>query len=822
MSNDVHEQEVGAEVVTSAGATMDDYFEPMRQKFESLCRDLNMDIKTESEAFKMLKEVLKHYSLEGEILHWFCCALFVACRQSTTPTVGGQNAVVMGNCVPLNNLLRCCQMSIYEFKKKIKLWCDMANMPHTFAQQMEELERKFSITFTIYKKYRDIFDQVFLCPPNEKNHSKNSKCSYIKLDDICWRLFLCAKNQKPTTTLDLVTSYNLMMCCIDLIYANVLAEKRTDLINPKFEGLPSNWNSPDFDETQARNHCILAYFCEMTDEAKDMKATVFRNIMDSFFQTNTVVGNKETLLGLISNKNFERNFKSLNISYEQYVLSVGEFDERILGAYQHDASEHNNLNEQALRQPVTPLTRKQDLPAQPVMFEQKFEPVANATNNVKKLSATVSHITEPTDFVKQAGEAAIAKMLQTIGEMEEQFVEKFPMRSEARNRFRMAKSLYFYLIDPILRDEITTKPQIVHKISLDICIRTLMACCTELVLEAYTTELKFPWILDCFSINAFQFNKIIEIVVRNGIHGTPEGCLTRSLVKHLNSIEETCLERLVWKRNSPFWEMIDHAPKPLPGWSEVNADKAADQLQIFLRKILLLGWLRIGKLCSELSLGEKQSEIWTIFDHSITHKTDLMKDRHLDQIIMCAIYIYIRVTNMEGPKFSDIMKAYRNQPQAVNSVYREVLIKVNENGEYEHKDIIHFYNFTYVPEMKNFCTNYLAKNGDKNVNLLMSPHPTERPMVPRKLIHNHSLYVKQMSKNEMQQSPDQLVYVISSSPSKKLDYMNKIVLGSGKRVLDFDDNAVSPIDTKRRRMEQQAILDERKAERKKTARQQDE
>lgn len=79
-----------------------------------------------------------------------------------------------------------------------------------------------------------------------------------------------------------------MMCCIDLTYANVLAEKRTDLINPKFEGLPSNWNSQDFDETQARNHCILAYFCEMTAEAKDMKATVFRNIMDSFFQTNVM------------------------------------------------------------------------------------------------------------------------------------------------------------------------------------------------------------------------------------------------------------------------------------------------------------------------------------------------------------------------------------------------------------------------------------------------------------------------------------------------------------------------------------------------------
>lgn len=243
------------------------------------------------------------------------------------------------------------------------------------------------------------------------------------MDDICWRLFLCAKNQKPTTTLDLVTSYNLMMCCIDLIFANVLAEKRTDLINPNFKGLPLNWNSPDFDETQARNHCILKYFCDMTEEAKAMKATVFSKIMNSFFQANvsqasiahivftlltlsfvihlqTIFGKKDTLLGLISNETFERNLRSLNVSYEQYVLSVGEFDERILAAYPLDVSDHNNLNEQALRPPVTPLTRKQELPAQPVMAEQRFEPVENATNNVKKLSANISRITEPSDLVK--------------------------------------------------------------------------------------------------------------------------------------------------------------------------------------------------------------------------------------------------------------------------------------------------------------------------------------------------------------------------------------------------------------------------------------
>lgn len=58
-----------------------------------------------------------------------------------------------------------------------------------------------------------------------------------------------------------------------------------------------------------------------------------------------------------------------------------------------------------------------------------------------------------------------------------------------------------------------------------------------------------------------------------------------------------------------------------------------------------LSWLRIKELCKELELGEEMiSKIWTLFEYSITQKTELMQDRHLDQIFMCAIYLYIKVS----------------------------------------------------------------------------------------------------------------------------------------------------------------------------------
>lgn len=82
--------------------------------------------------------------------------------------------------------------------------------------------------------------------------------------------------------------------------------------------------------------------------------------------------------------------------------------------------------------------------------------------------------------------------------------------------------------------------------------------------------------------------------------------------------------------------------------------------------------------------------------------------------MLCCHSPPLQVTKMPEPKFSDIMRAYRNQPQAVNSVYREVL--VIEDGERQFKDIIYFYNYTYVPEMQSLvCINYLNEDADVSV-----------------------------------------------------------------------------------------------------------
>jgi retinoblastoma-like protein 1 len=66
----------------------------------------------------------------------------------------------------------------------------------------------------------------------------------------------------------------------------------------------------------------------------------------------------------------------------------------------------------------------------------------------------------------------------------------------------------------------------------------------------------------------------------------------------------------------------------------------------------------------------------------VVERTHMLKDRHLDQIIMCSIYVFIRVKYGTFNKltFKDIMYQYRYQPQSTSQVYRSVFIEYTNDA----------------------------------------------------------------------------------------------------------------------------------------------
>ena len=71
-------------------------------------------------------------------------------------------------------------------------------------------------------------------------------------------------------------------------------------------------------------------------------------------------------------------------------------------------------------------------------------------------------------------------------------------------------------------------------------------------------------------------------------------------------------------------------------------------LCIFFRKVYHVAHLRLDFLCHTLEIAEDvKRKIWTAFEYTIRQQTDLMRDRHLDQLLMCSLYIVCKVNGIQ-------------------------------------------------------------------------------------------------------------------------------------------------------------------------------
>ncbi|XP_065421738.1 retinoblastoma-like protein 1 isoform X5 [Chrysemys picta bellii] len=1034
---------------------------------------------TESETMlNLLPKSFKHYSLTsawdflcmapitapamGEVVHWLACALYVACRKSILPTVG--SGLMEGNGVSLTRILRSAKLSLIQFFSKMKKWMDMSDLPQEFRERMERLERNFEVSTVIFRKFEPIFLDVFQNPYEEtpkpqRSRKQRRKCSVKELFNFCWTLFVYTKGNFRMIGDDLVNSYHLLLCCLDLIFANALLyPDRRELLNPSFKGLPADFHTAEVKASE-EPPCIIATLCELHDglmvEAKGIKEHYFKPYISKLFDRKILKG--DCLLDFCS---FADNNKALNKEYEEYVLSVGDFDERVfLGA---DAEEEigtprkfavdmpvgktttrahvechlqQHFEKKRSFAPSTPLTGRRYLREK----EAVITPVASATQSVSRLQSIVAGLKNaPSEQLIAIFESCVRNPMESImnrvKEIGEAFCRSYTRSTDdqpgshidfAVNRLKLAEILYYKILETIVVQETRRLhgKDMTALLEQDIFHRSLIACCLEIVLFAYSSLRTFPWIIEVLDLQPFYFYKVIEVLIRS------EEGLSRDMVKHLNNIEEQILESLAWTSDSALWKALqasenkvptceeviypsnfeagnggsglghlpmmpvspivhprvkevrtdlggslrrdmqplspisvheryssptagsakrrlfgDDSPKDMqvekvlsegtklkiapassvaaenislspgqtiltmatatvtgtmgqkvtiplhgiandtggitlipisvnlsqqskmeshgqvpltaqalidasPNHSRMNQAQESHQstgskpkktgsLALFYRKVYHLASVRLRDLCLKLDVSiELRRKIWTCFEFTLVHCTDLMKDRHLDQLLLCAFYIMAKVTKEERT-FQDIMKSYRNQPQANSNVYRSVLLKnspkevtsentnltqdvemtggdspgkvslslvrstpenSSESGKEERGDLIKFYNAVYVGRVKSFALKYDVTNQDHVMEAPpLSPFPyiKQQPVSPRRISQQHSVYVSPHKNGACLTPQTALLYKFNGSPSKSLkDINNMIKQGehrSKKRAITIDSDSESP------------------------------
>ncbi|NWT08087.1 RB protein, partial [Vireo altiloquus] len=363
--------------------------------------------------------------------------------------------------------------------------------------------------------------------------------------------------------------------------------------------------------------------------------------------------------------------------------------------------------------------------------------------------------------------------------------------------YKLGVRLYYRVMESMLKSVILITLFLFSKLLNDNIFHTsLLACAVEVVMATYgrnasqsdstnaETDLSFPWILNVFDLKAFDFYKVIESFIR------AEPSLTREMIKHLEHCEHRIMESLAWQSGSPLFDLIKQSkeregqadqpePTPTPNMSFQHNHTAADlylspvkspkkkasgpppsapstpdvqpavtpqtqkpqkstSLSLFYKKVYLLAYRRLHTLFLNLLSEHPDLEplIWTLFQHTLQNEYELMRDRHLDQIMMCSMYGICKVKNVDL-RFKIIVSAYKELCNTNQETFKRVLIR-----EEQYDSIIVFYNLVFMQKLK---TNILQYASSRPPTLSPIPHIPRSPYQfsnsPRRVPAGNNIYI---------------------------------------------------------------------------------
>uniref|UniRef100_A0A3P9K0P1 RB transcriptional corepressor 1 n=1 Tax=Oryzias latipes TaxID=8090 RepID=A0A3P9K0P1_ORYLA len=553
----------------------------------------------------------------------------------------------------------------------------------------------------------------------------------------CWTMFLLAKGRALQMEDDLVISFQLLLCTLELF----IKRSSPELLLPLYKSVVSKAQSP-LTRTSRRNQSkaksrvveseVNVELLETLCKDNECNAEEVKNVYQTSFSA---------FLDLMDLSRFPDFPLVTDVSeqYQEHYLKSGDIDGRLF----FDGDETVLAPKVDISQ--VERTPKKTSPDDDGPLIPPQTPIRAAMNSIKMLRGDLpSSGDQPSSnlatYFKNCTvdpTQGIQKRLEMLGQV---FSQKF---GEAVGPHCIVYGRETYLnsfIAFISKEEKRLSVQNFSKLLNDSTFHmSLLACALEVVMATYeessfknrgcshgegdqaVRDLCFPWILDVFDLSAFDFYKVIESFIK------AEPTLSKDIIKHLETCENLIMEKIAWRTGSPLFELLkreheagatEQAEPPasfslplqhnhtaadlylspirpglrvLPPESPATPSSQAssqptlqaagqaprqpksNSLSLFYKKLYRLAYTRLKTLCSCLLSNHPDLEhvIWTLFQHTLQYEYDLMRDRHLDQLMMSAMYAICKVKSVDL-RFKLIVSAYKNMPNTSQEVIRPV------------------------------------------------------------------------------------------------------------------------------------------------------
>ncbi|KAG8452333.1 hypothetical protein GDO86_004223 [Hymenochirus boettgeri] len=685
-------------------------------------------------------------------------------------------------------LLKAINLSVDKCFRLLKeMDTSMDNLSTKVDNAILKLKKKYELMCILYQKFQRTFDLIFL-----EQHNTRAAADTASILKGCWITFILAQGKILQMDDDLVISCQLLMCVLDYFIKLSPPSTLQDPYKNALIGLPASVAPRSLRRGQNRatresviDTRVLEVLCKENECPIDEVKNVY---ISSFVDFVTSTG--------ISSCNSFPKIEDLSRQYEELYYENKDLDYRLFlendETLKADVLESLNLERTPRKnEEVTPIPPQ--TPVRAAMNTiQELMIILNSTFDKPSdmlisyfENCTVNPKTKITESVKHFGCVFKEKFASAVGQA---------CAEIGYQRYMLGVRLHNRVMESILKSE--EERLSVHNFSKllnnDIFHKCLLACAVEVVIATYgrnsfrthynpATNLSFPWILRVFEIKAFDFWKVIESFIK------AEPCLSRDMIKHLERCENQIMECLAWQSDSPLFDLIKQAKdregivdhpelestlnQPLqhnhtaadlylspsrlscqnqttvvPTSSAINghvspslpSQQKSASLSLFFKKVYRLAYLRLSSLCSSLLSDHPELEqvIWTLFQHTLEHEYELLRDRHLDQIMMCSMYGICKAKNIDL-RFKTIVTAYKEQTNANQETFKHVLIR-----DGQHDSIIVFYNLVFMQKLK---SNILQYGSTRHPTLSPIPHIPRSPYrfanSPLKVPGGNNIYV---------------------------------------------------------------------------------